>query len=418
MTANRTLLPLFALALGIARADITYLDAIHGDGGNTFASDDLPVIDWLNDTSNSGTAHPTKWMLRNLGTNGTIYQALHSGTQMTQLTTQVTGLLDGVYEVWVFFWDSTSSSNQWTISAGLTSGSLTTYSFDGPGNTSLPVAASTLTFASTPPMLTESPRILYGVKIGQSNVSASAPLRVFVNNLAGGGSQNRTFYDGIGYRRVSALPLNSGPLLLGIDFNRNDALGSPSQSLFRTISGSTTQSANASSYTKMIGAHQITISQPGGTSFEFRGANGDSTRATPGGDTSRSYLVSDFIATRKGAIDIEITNLAAGNYVFRSFHLETFTGSTLGFAQGSSNTTSNTIEARIGGALKDFIRPTGLGAAGLNTTFISDAQIPRLEFEISHGGTTPLKIELRSTQANGADNFLLLNGFALYPKTP
>jgi hypothetical protein len=418
MNAKRTLLLLLALVLGSAKGNIIYVDATHGAAGNTSATDGSPTASWLNAVSNTGTALANQWMLRTpVGTNGTVYQAFHSGSQVTELTTAVTGLLDGVYDVWVFFWDG-DTTNQWTISAGLTSGSLTTYSFDGPGNTTLPVAASTLNFSSAPPMFTEAVRTLYGVKIGQSNISGGVPLRVFVNNLVGGSGPNRTFYDGVGFTRVSALPLNSGPLLLGIDFNRNDVLGSPSQSPFRSISGSATQNANSSSYTKKIGVHQITVSQPSGTPFEFRGANGDSSRATPGGDTSRSFLVSDFIGSRQGAIDVDIANLAAGNYVFRSFHLDSLTSSTLGFAQGSTATTSNTIEARIGGVLQDSIRPTALGSAGLNTTVINDSQIPRLEFEVNHSGNSPLKIELRSTRGNGSDNFLLMNGFALYPKTP
>jgi hypothetical protein len=213
-------------------------------------------------------------------------------------------------------------------------------------------------------------------------------------------------------------PLTPGPLVFGIDFNRNDALGSPSQSMFRVIGGSVTQGNNASSYVKNIGPIQATVTQPGGTAFEFRGANGDSTRAIPGGDTSRSFLVADFITTRKGAIDISITGLAAGNYIFRSHHLDTFTSANLGFAQGATTTTPNTIEARLGGVAQDSVQATALGSSGLNTTFISDAQIPTLLFPFTHDGSSPLTIELRSTISNGTDNFLLLNGFEILEENP
>ncbi|BDS07741.1 hypothetical protein NT6N_27810 [Oceaniferula spumae] len=206
--------------------------------------------------------------------------------------------------------------------------------------------------------------------------------------------------------------------LIAIDFNRNDALSSPSQSKFRIVSGSTTQNDNATSYIKNYGAHQVTISQPNAEKFEFRGANTDSTRAIPGGDTSKSFLVSDFIATRKGAINIQITNLPAGDYTFRSYHLEPITSNVLGFAQGVNNTTPNTIEARIGGVVQESVQPTALGAAGLNTTFINNSQIPTITFELAHDGTGPLTIELRSTQSNGTDNFLLLNGFELFQAAP
>lgn len=214
-------------------------------------------------------------------------------------------------------------------------------------------------------------------------------------------------------------PISVGTRVLGIDFNRNDALGSPSQSLLRIVAGSAAnQAANAPSYTRMIGGKQITISQPGGVNFEFRGANTDSSRSIPGGDTSRPFLVSDFIATRSGAIDLTITGLAAGNYVFRSYHLDTLTGSGLGFAQGTTTTTPNTIQAKIGGVVKASVQPTALGVNGLGTTFINNSQIPTLSFGFTHNGAGPLTIELRATQSNGSDSYLLLNGFELFQANP
>jgi len=206
---------------------------------------------------------------------------------------------------------------------------------------------------------------------------------------------------------------------LGVDFNRDDALGSPSQSRFRIVSGSATnQAANASSYTKTIGLHQVTISQPNGTKFEFRGANGDSTRAIPGGDTSLSFLLSDFIATREGTMDIQITGLAAGEYRFRSWHLDPLTGSTLGFAQGTTTNAPNLIESQVGGLTRAAVEPTTLGSAGLNTTFINNSQIPTLDFPISHDGGSPLTIRLRAIDTNGSERFLLLNGFELSEENP
>ena len=215
---------------------------------------------------------------------------------------------------------------------------------------------------------------------------------------------------------ASPLP-DLGEHLFGIDFNRNDTLAAPSQSGFRSIAGSgADQNANATSYSKTVGALQITVSQPDGTRFEFRGANGDSSRAIPGGDTSLSYLVSDFIGTRTGKIDLSIANLPAGTYYFRSLHLEPFTlSSGLGFAQGTSATTPNTIEARIGATLMDSVQPTSLGSPGLGTTFINDNQIPALFFQFVHDGTSPLVIHLVSTESNGTDSFLFLNGFEIFP---
>ncbi len=419
MIRTSSFLPLAALGLGLAmaRADITYVDAAEGAFGNTFATGgSLAATAWVN-FANAATADDDQWMKRNLGNGGTVFQAFHSSTQMPELTTRIPGLADGNYGVWAFFWDG-PSSNTWTISAGLNPGALTTYSFDGPGNTASPVAASTLGFTNSP-MVTEDVRTLYGVKLGEVTVAGGSAIEVFIDNLAGGGSNTRTWYDGVGYEAVNGNPgASTGARLLGIDFNRNDTLGSPSQSLFRIVAGSTTQSNNAPSYTKTISAAQVAISRPDGLKFEFRGANGDSTRAIPGGNTSRSFLVSDFIATRGGAIDIAITGLPAGDHYFRSFHLDTFTGSGLGFAQGSSATTPNTIEARLGGVVKASVQPAALGPNGLNTTFIADSQIPTLGFAFTHDGSSPLLIQLRSTLSNGADSFLLLNGFDILEFTP
>jgi hypothetical protein len=129
-------------------------------------------------------------------------------------------------------------------------------------------------------------------------------------------------------------------------------------------------------------------------------------------------LVADFIATRKRALDIEITGLPAGTYLFRSWHLDPFTSTNLGFAQGSSPTTPNLIEARLGGVVQDSVEPTALGASGLQTTFIDDAQVPTIDFAFTHDGVGPVTVELRSTLPASGDSFLLLNGFELYTTNP
>ncbi|MGB6221306.1 MAG: hypothetical protein WBG04_09745 [Haloferula sp.] len=336
---------------------------------------------------------------------------------MPELTTEIRGLTDGTYDIWAFFWDG-PDPNTWTLSAGLTSGALTIFSHDGPGDTAAPVRAGGLDFANPPVMTAESPRELYGVKLGQTTVSEGSNVRVFIDNLTGGDSDTRTWFDGVGYESVTATA-SLGARLLGIDFNRSDNLGAPSQSCFRIVSGSGIQGENSPAYTRNVGAQQMTVSQPNGSNFEFRGANGDSSRAIPGGDTSRSFLVSDFIATRDGAINLEITGLPSGNYHFRSYHLDTITGTALGFAQGASNTTANIIEASVGEIVKGTVRPTALGSAGLNTTFISDNQIPTLDFTFSYDGlASPFVIELRATQTNGSESFLLLNGFELFQSNP
>ncbi len=187
-------------ALAHGNAQIVYVDAAEGSSGNTFATDGaLADTSWLNPDTGSGS-DDDQWKKRVFANGGTIFQSLTStaGSQ-SELTTQIPGLADGAYNVWVFFWDA-SGSNQWNISTGLTSGSLNTYSFDGLGDQASPVAASTLSFAAVP-MVTEDDRVMYGVNIGQASVSGGSAIEVFVNGLHSG-SNDRTWYDGVGYETL------------------------------------------------------------------------------------------------------------------------------------------------------------------------------------------------------------------------
>jgi len=211
---------------------------------------------------------------------------------------------------------------------------------------------------------------------------------------------------------------NFGKRVFGIDFNRGDALGAPSQSLCRIISGSATQADNLATYSKTIGDLGVVVTDPGGSNLEFRGANSAPSRAIPGGDISRPFLVADFIGTRQGALTITLSELPAGTYLWKSYHLDTFTDATLGFAQGSSATTPNTIEARLGGTLRASVRPTALGSAGLGTTFISDGQVPTLAFAFTHDGIGNATVELSATESNSDDSFILLNGFEIFTTSP
>lgn len=194
----------FAVFTAFASANITYIDAVEGAGGNTFATGGtLEDTSWTI-VSNQITANQTQWDKRLFGNGGTIFQAWHTlPSTMPELTTKITGLNDGTYDVWVFFWDQ-PSPQRWNISAGLTSGNLTTYgttSPEGPGNTTAAVRADSLTFTDTSPAVitTEATRVMYGVNLGQATVTDGSDINVFINNLEGGGNTLRTWFDGVGY---------------------------------------------------------------------------------------------------------------------------------------------------------------------------------------------------------------------------
>jgi len=222
MKNSKSILTACAAALlmvsGSARAAITYRDALEGAAGNTFATvGSLGSTSWLAN-NNAGNSIETQWDRRStFGNGGVVFQSSHfttdaGGDQMPELTTQVTGLSDGQYDVWVFFWDNNGGPNNWTISAGLTSGSLTTYSFDGLGDRTQTVPASSLDFVVNP-MFTESTRTLYAVNLRQSTVVGGSSINVFVDNLIGSGTTNRVWYDGVGYELI---PEPSAALLGGL----------------------------------------------------------------------------------------------------------------------------------------------------------------------------------------------------------
>lgn len=211
-----TVLASLALAAIPAHGAITYIDAQEGPGGNTFATGGSPGdTSWVGPDSSSLNA--TQWNKREgIGdTNGpAIFQGSSTTTPPPELTTTVTGLAAGTYTIWAFFWDQIDSTTQnWVLSAGLTSGALTTYSAPGEpavdgATTSGVQYAGTLSFASgvnvdgyndgNPTLL----RQLFGANLGDLVVSGSGTADVYIGNDLLTGAGNRAWFEGVGYELV------------------------------------------------------------------------------------------------------------------------------------------------------------------------------------------------------------------------
>jgi BNR repeat-containing family member/Bacterial TSP3 repeat len=207
--------PFHTLALLLAtaattKAQITFVDAIHGASGNTFETGStLGNTAWLS-TANNSTVNNTQWVTRSPWGNGdTVYQSNISSTAgFPEITTQITGLANGTYDIWGFFWDNiTGSGEKWIFSAGLNSGALSTYSNDvvtGAITTGV-VNTSTLSFSNNPTIAQTVSSVTYnmfGVKLGQVVVSGGM-VHVYVDrNVLGNSTQNRVWYDGVGYELV------------------------------------------------------------------------------------------------------------------------------------------------------------------------------------------------------------------------
>ncbi len=217
---------------------ITYVDAVSGDGGNTFATDGSPSkTSWLSG-ADSSNADESRWVIRKQAeaNSGALFQALHDvrdGDDMPELTTRISGLAEGHYTIWAFYWDQLVSDTQnWTLSAGLTSRHLKTYSSPGQpkvrGATTEDVFdASELNFATDVKVMAgqekkEVSQLLFGVKLGEVSVlGGDSSVNVFVDNLVGNGSLNRTWYDGVGYAPVSA-PFGSKRIIRSFTSLGND----------------------------------------------------------------------------------------------------------------------------------------------------------------------------------------------------
>lgn len=225
---STTLLTAILLAAPI-HAAITYVDAVAGPGGNTFATGgSLADTSWIDTTTNSASNDDSSWMLRFGGSpgwtqhnGGNVIQGQVSdiNNNLGEITTSITGLADGTYDVWVFFWEQTVSNTQnWVIDTGLTTGSLTSYSSPaGPvtgSDSTSPVLASTLTFSNAPSVLAaDGNQSMFGVNLGQVSVAGGSDINVYVDKLFGVGSVNRTLYDGVGFELI---PEPSTALLGGI----------------------------------------------------------------------------------------------------------------------------------------------------------------------------------------------------------
>lgn len=202
---------LLALLGTSAHAAITYVDAVEGgDGtnsGDTFETGTSPSsTTWVGPDATANSA--TQWNKRAFANNTTVFEGQADSGTPPELTTTITGLADGTYAIWTFYWDQTESGTQnWIISTGLTSGSLTTYSSPGQpavtGATTTGVTkASDLTFVGTPLTVDGTSRDMYGVLLGEVVVSGGSAVNVFLGNDISTGNTNRAWYDGVGYEAV------------------------------------------------------------------------------------------------------------------------------------------------------------------------------------------------------------------------
>lgn len=394
----------------VGEAAITYVDATTG---NTTSQGGGALVTGGNYTSDANPgAMDNLWHLRTgVGNGNGVWTADESSSGVEDVTPLVTTINfpeAGGYRIFAYIWSSTNPGDDWDVRVRLgSSGSFNEI------QTSEIEAANPARFTNA--VITSQPsRQLMQIPLGVVVATNAGTTQVFVDDDATIGTR-ATWYDGLGYEKVFS---TLGEQVVAIDFNKTNTPGAPTQALFRSVFGSGTTSQNTPLITKLVDAITVRLTKTSAVAFDFRGANGDATRIIPGGPTSLSSLVADFIGTRDGTINIGISNLVAGTYLFRSYHLDTFVSGNLGYAQGSNSVTPNTLRANLNGALEAIVQPTALGSSGINTNFISDADIPTLSFPFNADGSNVVTVNLSTMYTNGADRFILLNGFEVLSTSP
>ncbi len=196
-----------AMVAAASAAKITYVDANHGEAGNTKLA---TGIVFAPTNENSGTDY--LWRLRTgFANSGTIYEAggTFSETDNTEdcprLMTTVSGLPKGTYKVYVYFW---SDDSNWCIRADLKGKDAQLPLFysravegeRAPIGTPAAVPAKAEDF-ETAPLLSEGNRTLWQAYLGEVK---GTTITVFVDDDPEHKTHiRRTWYDGIGYQAVT-----------------------------------------------------------------------------------------------------------------------------------------------------------------------------------------------------------------------
>lgn len=222
---------LLSLLLGSClNAQVTYVDATSGAGGNTTLADGSVFTPPLNVTTGSDN----NWEQRTtFGSGGNIYEAGGEAAENApELKTTISGLTPGAsYRIYVYFWDSDDASAGWYIRSGFASnpGANSLYStLDGS------VPASSLTHSTAPTVFTEGNRTLYAASLGNIVADGNGRIAVFLDDLpVTNNVSQRTWFDGVGYQLGNndpdALPITVDPALAmtgswGTDWNTNGNL--------------------------------------------------------------------------------------------------------------------------------------------------------------------------------------------------
>lgn len=201
---------------GITQGQIDYIDA---NLSNTSLADGSPLNTTVgpNAGPNNGSWHARS----GFGNGGSVFTANESGNESVPMlrTSYVNDGDEGTFDVFAYFWSN--SPDQWEIRAGLNVTDTIWFREQGAELTEVAEIASGQILVSDTGGLS-----LYQAFLGRTTIDAGGELSVFIDNGLGGGSDTRTWYDGIGIAPVAGVLVDDplvGDFDLDTDIDLEDA---------------------------------------------------------------------------------------------------------------------------------------------------------------------------------------------------
>jgi hypothetical protein len=150
--------------------------------------------------SSAEGAADANWHVRTGLGNGAGNDVLASGGSGNEnapaLRTTLTGLADGPYDLFAYFWADPSSD--WRIQVGMDANNLMLVRDNGAQQAEL----AQFDPASGAITLSGGGALLYRAYVGRASVTNGSPLSVYVDDQVSSGAATRTWYDGVGYAPV------------------------------------------------------------------------------------------------------------------------------------------------------------------------------------------------------------------------